>query len=94
LSFLDQLKSLAGLAGEYRRALAAARRYDELKSGRASIARRQDISRQVFEEFYAPIDGKSGLRQASPFAAVHCGKAVLAWRIWSSSTGTYWTKGQ
>jgi hypothetical protein len=60
--FLHKLKSLAALAGEYRRAFAAARRYDELKLGRAPVARRQDISRQIFEEFYAPMDGDTGRR--------------------------------
>jgi len=59
------LKSLAALPGEFRRALAAARRYDELKFGRTSITRRQDISRQVFEEFYSLTDGNTGREIAS-----------------------------
>jgi hypothetical protein len=60
--FLDKLKSVAALAGEYHRAVAATRRYDDLKSGRAPATRRQDIPRQIFEEFYAPIGGNSGRR--------------------------------
>jgi hypothetical protein len=32
------------------------------KSGRGPVTRRQDISRQVFAEFYAPIDGDAGKR--------------------------------
>jgi hypothetical protein len=59
------MKSLAALPGEYRRALAAARRYDELKFGRTSITRRQDISRRVFEEFYSLMDGNTGTEIAS-----------------------------
>jgi hypothetical protein len=74
---VQELRSLAALPGEYRRACAAARRYDELKFRRASVARRQDISRQVFEEFYAPSDrknsvsanlAKSGLERVGPRA--------------------------
>jgi hypothetical protein len=62
VSFLHELKALAAFPREYRRALAAAGRYDQLKSGRGPVTRRQDISRQVFAEFYAPIDGDAGKR--------------------------------
>jgi hypothetical protein len=82
---LHELKSLAALPGEYRRARAASRRYDELKFRGASIARRQDITRQVFEELYASSDGgnsvaanpaKNGSERVGP-RANHAATATL-----------------
>jgi hypothetical protein len=43
---------LAGILAEYRRAIAAARRYDDLTLHSGSVAERESIPRRVFEEFY------------------------------------------
>jgi hypothetical protein len=54
--FSWRLKLLVTVLAEYRRATAAARRYEELKLHRDSVVRRHNISRRIFEEFYARMD--------------------------------------
>jgi hypothetical protein len=65
-NFLARLKLLATILAEYRRAIAAARRYDELKLHRESAVRRHDIPRRIFEEFYSQVDGGSGRLCSGP----------------------------
>jgi len=55
--FFFRLELLATILAEYRRAITAARRYEELKVHRESTVRRHDIPRRIFEEFYARTDG-------------------------------------
>jgi hypothetical protein len=43
---------LAGILAEYRRAIAAAQRYDDLTLHFGSVVPRDEIPRRVFEEFY------------------------------------------
>ena len=58
--FPCRLELLATILAEYRRAIAAARRYEELKLHRESIVRQHHIPRRIFEEFYARTDGGCG----------------------------------
>jgi hypothetical protein len=53
-NFPCRLKLLATILAEYRRGIAAARRYEDLKLHRESgVRRRHDIPRRIFEEFYS-----------------------------------------
>jgi len=47
-----RVASLAGMLAEYRRAFAAARRYDDLTLRCGSTVARDGIARRVFAEFY------------------------------------------
>jgi len=60
--FCCRLMPLAAILDEYRRAIAAAQRYEELKLHRESVTGRHDISRRIFEEFYSQMDGVSAPR--------------------------------
>jgi hypothetical protein len=50
------LRLLATVLGEYRRAIVAARRYEELKLHRELVVLRHSIPRRIFEECYSRID--------------------------------------
>jgi hypothetical protein len=54
--FSRRLKSLATVLAEYRRAIAAVRRYEELKLHREAVVGRHNIPRRIFEEFYSRMD--------------------------------------
>jgi hypothetical protein len=47
---------IATILAEYRRALAAAREYEDLRLHRESAVRGRDIPRRIFDEFYSRID--------------------------------------
>jgi hypothetical protein len=51
---------IATILAEYRRAIAAARRHNELTCHRRAGVRRRDIPRRIFEEFYSRMDGGFG----------------------------------
>jgi hypothetical protein len=52
--FPRRLKWLAAIFAEFQQAIAAARRYEELKL-HGSVVRRHDIPNRIFEEFYSHI---------------------------------------
>jgi hypothetical protein len=59
-NFPCRLSLLAAIFTEYRRAIAAARRYEELKVHHGSVVRWHDIPNRIFEEFYSHMDGGFG----------------------------------
>jgi hypothetical protein len=50
------LKLLSDVLAEYQRAIAAARRYQELQLHCGAALRRQEIPNSIFEEFYAHME--------------------------------------
>jgi hypothetical protein len=52
--------TIATILAEYRRAIAAARRHEELTCRRRAGVRRRDIPRRIFEEFYSRMDDGCG----------------------------------
>jgi hypothetical protein len=72
---MHQLFAFAIILAEFRRALAAARRYDELRYGAAGPGRVApgEIPGRVFEEFYAREDeaGQAALEPAPPLSIPH-----------------------